>query len=56
MYNQNVRPALDPNCLTLVKFLKKYFKSGLFFKKKSAGNKKESQITQNAKQTKKAQS
>ena len=39
---------MDPNCLTLVEFLKKNVLK-VDFSKKSTGNKKETQITQHAK-------
>ena len=37
---QNVRPALDPKCLTLLVFLKECFHTKKIFKKKSAEDKK----------------
>ena len=47
---QNVRPELDPNCLTLMVFLKEFFRY-VDFEKKSADDKKSVKISQEAEST-----
>ena len=46
---QNVGPDLDPNCLTLMSFLKEFFKKDDFVKKNKQTTKKHKKITQQAK-------
>ena len=47
---QNVGPELDPNCLTLMVFLKEFFRY-VDFEKKSADDKKSVKISQEAEST-----